>query len=214
MDALQAPLNQAMTRHVCKTERMDALVRNTVGKLDGDKICRIVHEAFGIDYRKVPVQEKKIGRLVKGRINPSVSAIDLYLATHKRAADGPAIRKMMNALFGTSLEDIDCLSRTRISLFSKGQWIARKERDLFEIHTGFADVNVKVIPSAFFTAQTDLHTLPRQLEQALAALGYQHNDHINAYYYCHPGGKVVPEHFKHETVEAIIAVTDEYFGHL
>lgn len=214
MDTIQPSLNESMAHHANKTERMDAIVRNSNDALDGDKICRIVYEAFGIDYCKVPVLEKEIGMLVKEDDNASTAAIDHYLATRENATDGPGIRKMMNELFGTNLEGIAALSRTRISLYSKGQWIARKDGDLFEIHTGFEDVDVKVIPSAFFSMQTGLHKLPAPLEQALGAFGYTFNYQISAFYYCNPEGRSVPDHFKRQTVNAIIAVTNEHYSQL
>ena len=214
METIQPALNELFAHHADKTERMDAIVRNSGGALDGDKICRIVYEAFGIDYCKVPVLEKEIGMLVKENDNASTAAIDYYLATCENAADGPGIRKMMNELFGTNLEGIAALSRTRISLYSKGQWIARKDGDLFEIHTGFEDIDVKVIPSAFFTAQTGFHKLPDPLEQALCTLGYTFNYQISAFYYCNPEGRSVPDHFKRQTVNAIIAVTNEHYSQL
>lgn len=214
MDTVQPTLNESSTQYADKTERMDALVRNFGGALNGDKICRIVYEAFGIDYCRVPVLEKEIGLLVKEDDNASTAAIDHYLATRENAADGPGIRKMMNELFGTNLEGIAALSRTRISLYSKGQWIARKDGDLFEIHTGFQDVDVKVIASAFFILHTGLHRLPDPLERALGALGYSFNYQIGALYYCNPEGRSVPDHFKRQTVNAIIAVTNEHYSQL
>lgn len=214
MGTIQPPLTESSTQYADKTEHLDALVRNFSGALDGDKICRIVYEAFGIDYCKVPVLEKEIGLLVKEDDNASTAAINHYLAARENAADGPGIRKMMNEIFGTNLEGIAALSRTRISLYSKGQWIARKDGDLFEIHTGFQDVDVKVIPSAFFTVHTGLHKLPDPLEQALGALGYTFNYQISAFYYCNPEGRSVPDHFKRQTVNAIIAVTNEHYSQL
>jgi hypothetical protein len=214
METLQPPLNKSSAHCVDKMKRMDAMIRNFSGTLDGYKICRIIYETFGIDYCKMPILEKEIGILVKRDDNASAAAIDHYLATRKNAADGPGISKMMNQLFGTNLEGIAALSRTRISLYSKGQWIARKDGDLFEIHTGFQDIDVKVIPSAFFTAQTGLHKLPTPLEKALVTLGYTFNYEISAYYYYNPEGQSVSDHFKHQTVRAITAVTNEHYSQL
>lgn len=214
MDTIQPSLKGSLPHQAYKNERMDAIIHNSSGALDGHKICRIVHEAFGIDYFKVPVLEKEIAMLVKDADNASIAAIDHYLATYENATDGPGIRKMMNALFGTNLDGIAALSRTRISLYSKDQWIARKDGDLFEIHTGFEDVDAKVIPSSFFTMKTGLHKLPIPLEQALGALGYTFNYQIGAFYYCNPEGRSVPDHFKRQTVNAIIAVTNEHYSQL
>ena len=214
METLHPPSPAPIARHSSKIDRMDARVSKMADGLDGHAVCRLVHEVFGIDYRKVPVLEKGIGRLVKASSNPSFAAIDHWMALYGAPQDGPGIRKMMNYLFGTNLEGIAALSRTRISLFSKGQWIARKEGDLFEIHTGYEDVDVKVIPSAFFSAQTGLQKLPAALEQALAVTGYTYNKRIGAFYYCNPAGKSVPDSFKHQTVHTIIAVTNEFFPQL
>lgn len=197
-----------------KVRAMDERIEAFAGRPKADAICQTVLEVYGIDYRIVPVLHKEFAPRVKGASDPSVAAIKLYLSNCSEPLDGPVIRKMMNQLFGTNLEGIASLSRTRISLFTKGQWIAKKEKDLFAIHTGREDVDVKVIPTEYFIEKTGCPSLPEALADRLSALGYRFNESIGAYYYSNPEGVSVPDDFKGKTIRSIVEVTEQYFSHL
>jgi hypothetical protein len=197
-----------------KVNAMDERIEAMKDRLEGKAICQTVLDVYGIDYCIVPVLDKEIAPLVKGRPDASIAAIDLYLSRCPEPLDGPVIRKMMNGLFGTNLEGIAALSRTRISLFTKGQWIAKKDKDLFAIHTGREDIDVKVIPTLYFVEQTGRDELPEALAARLYALGYRFNEAIGAYYYSNPEGVSVPDAFKGKTIGSINEVTEQYFSHL
>lgn len=197
-----------------KVRSLDERIEGLEGQLDGKAVCQAVLDVYGIDYCAVSVLHKDIAPLVKDVSDPSVAAIDLYLQQCTELLDGPLIRKMMNGLFGTNLEGIAALDRTRISLFTKGQWIAKKENDLFAIHTGLDDVDVKIIPTAYFAEQTGCDELPEALAARLHALGYRFTEAIGAYYYSNPEGISVPDDFKSRTIRSINEVADQYFRHI
>lgn len=197
-----------------KLAAMDERISAITEKASGETICSIVFDVFGIDYRKVPVLHNEIAPLVKENPTASAAAIELYIDRHGVRANGPEIRGMMNQLFGTNLEGIAALSQTRICLFSKNQWIAKKDKDLFAIHTGHEDVDVKIIPTRYFTEKTGCATLPEPLIQRLCLMGYRYNEDISAYYYRNPEGVSVPDAFKGKTIGSIIEVTKEHFSHL
>lgn len=197
-----------------KVGAMDERIQAFTGTLEGKAICQTVLDVYGINYCIVPVLDKEIGPLVKGHPDASIAAIDLYLSRCSEPLDGPVIRKMMNRLFGTNLEGIASLSRTRISLFTKGQWIAKKEKDLFAIHTGREDIDVKVIPTQYFIEKTGCTVLPEALAVRLYALGYRFNPAIGAYYYSNPEGVSVPDAFKGKTIGSINEVTEQHFSQL
>lgn len=197
-----------------KVRAMDERIEAFTGRPEGKAICQTVLEVYGIDYCVVPVLHKEIAPLVKSVTDPSIAAIELYLSRCTEPLDGPVIRKMMNQLFGTNLEGIAALSRTRICLFTKGQWIAKKDKDLFAIHTGREDIDVKVIPTLYFIEKTGCHSLPEVLADRLYALGYRFNETIGAYYYSNPEGVSVPDAFKGKTIGSIVEVTEQHFSHL
>lgn len=209
-----APAEHQIPAIADKVAVMDERIEALKDRLEGKAICQAVLDVYGIDYCVVPVLHKEVAPLVKGIPDPSIAAIDLYLQQCTEPLDGPVIRKMMNQLFGTNLEGIAALSRTRISLFTKGQWIAKKDKDLFAIHTGREDIDVKVIPTAYFAEQTGSDSLPEPLSARLSALGYRFNEAIGAYYYSNPEGVSVPDAFKGKTIGSINEVTDRYFSHI
>lgn len=197
-----------------KVHAMDERIEALSGRLEADAVCQTVRDVYGIDYCAVPVLHKEFAPLVKGESEPSIAAIKLYMSRCKEPLDGPVVRKMMNQLFGTNLEGIAALSRTRICLFTKGQWIAKKDKDLFAIYTGREDIDVKVIPTDYFIEKTGCHSLPEPLADRLYTLGYRFNEAIGAYYYSNPEGVSVPDDFKSKTIGSIVEVTELYFSHL
>ena len=107
------------------------------------------------------------------------------------------------SFFRCNLDGIDSLEKARISLYSKNQWIIQSDRDLFVVHTGTGDVDVKVFPTDFFTEQTGLTDLPNDLQQSLISLGYSFNQQVGSYSFSNPTGLAIPDAFKGQTMGAI-----------
>jgi hypothetical protein len=119
---------------------------------------------------------------------------------------GAKIREIINDIYGVNLDAISSLEGSRISLFSKGQWIVQNDRDLFVVHTGIRDIDARVYPTTFFMERTGLSELPDQLKQSLTKLGYDYDESIGSYFYSNPTGDPVPDSFKGRTMGALIDV--------
>ncbi|ARJ38632.1 hypothetical protein SporoP8_06975 [Sporosarcina ureae] len=186
-------------------------------KVTSPVIYEAIAQAFKFHLERVPVlTTEKIGTFVIPPLTdlktcsslPSQVILDLYLAHHNHHVTGDEVRTMINHYFGMNLVGIDGLGKTRISLYSKGQWLVKDDLDLFVIHTGTMDVDVKIYCTDYFMARTGSKNIPIELQQSLASLGYSYNAQVDAYYYSNPSGLTVSNAFKGKTIDAIIELTD------
>lgn len=191
-----------------KKEVMDQYLYSLEGIIGTKEICQAVNGIFGLDLLTklmLPDAIASLSPLGGNDLSPKL-AIDSYLNQFNRNLTGNEIREMINHLFGINLDGISSLENSGISLYSKGQWIARQDFDLFVVHTGIGDIDVKVIPTAYFTKKTGLDHLPESLQQDLSELGFYYNDEVGALYYANPSGQAVPDAFKRKTMGAIMKV--------
>lgn len=199
-----------------KSEMMDKYLDAYEGKISGTVICEAVDSAFGIDLDKAPIlKDNDIEGFTSapGKLS-SREVIDLYLQQSDEKQTGPVIRQLINKIFGVNLEGISALEGAKISLYSKDQWIVHHEKDLFVVHTGIGDIDVKIYPTTYFIEQTGSAALPEDLQQLLLELGYTYNEEIGSYYYSNPTGEAVPDSFKGKTMRAIGKVVTESFASL
>ncbi|WLV24640.1 hypothetical protein QR721_13515 [Aciduricibacillus chroicocephali] len=200
-----------------KSEMMDKHLDSTENTIDSAVVCEVVESTFGLDLDEAPILENVNAiegcSSTDGKLLSRV-VIDSYLNQCKEELTGPVIRGMINRIFGVNLDAISSLEGKRISLYSKGQWIVHNKKDLFVVHTGIRDVDVKIYPTTYFTEQTGLSGLPMDLQQLLMNLGYTYNKENGSYYYINPTGEAVPDQFKGKTMQAIGKVIHESFSSL
>lgn len=213
-------------RQMNKAGLMDAYLQSFDQDLTGDVIHEVVQQLFGLDLDHallLPEAEREIsaaaerqsaGTQTDGCTPLPREIIDSKLADCGRRLAGPEIRRLLNQLFGVNLDAISALDKAKISLFSKGQWIVRKDQDLFVVYTGEGDVDVSVYPTAYFREQTGMNGLPEDLQQALTDLGYHPDMERKSYYYANPDGQAVPDAFKGQTMGAIMAAIRSSYSHL
>lgn len=203
-----------------KIEMMDKYLSITGEKITSTEICKAVEQIFGIDLDMVVVLDKGMaGALPVSATtffdtpmkSQSRVAMDTYLEKHGNDLTGGEIRVMLNRIFGINLDGIAALGEKRISLFSKGQWVVRNEKDLFIVHTGTEDIDVKVLPTEYFTEHTGLDMLPEDLQKALVNLGFYYDEKIGSYYFCEANGHAVADKFKGQTLGEITEIIDKYF---
>ncbi|PID20285.1 hypothetical protein CSV61_15500 [Sporosarcina sp. P3] len=205
---------------LAKTDVMDRYIDQYRTKVTSSVIYEAIAQAFKFRLERVPVLTKeKIGTfeippstdLETSTNFPSQIILDLYLAHHHHRVTGDEIRTMINHYFGMNLDGIDGLGKTKISLYSKGQWLVKDANDLFVIHTGTKDIDVKIYGTNYFKERTGLKNIPTELQQSLANLGYRYNPQEGAYYYSNPSGLSVSNAFKGKTIDAVIEVTNALY---
>lgn len=192
-----------------KVEIMDKYFDSHQGKITSSEICSIVRSVFDLDLES---------KLILGEMSSSESkakmAIDSSLAQYGKDVSGPEIRELINQIFGINLDAVSSLDGSRISLFSKNQWINRQERDLFVVHTGPGDVDVMIYPTDFFIERTGLKELPEELKQALINLGFYFDNEVGNYYYADAHKNAVPDAFKGQTIGVILKVIRQSYQNL
>lgn len=186
-----------------KVEAMDAYINSFSHKLNGNEICNGIHQIFGIQIESEFVLTKQRASTSSRLHLTNVEVIDTHLSQMRDQLTGSEIRILINEIFGINLDAIDSLEKTKISLFSKGQWIVHQETNLFVVHTGIGDIDAWVLPTNYFLEQTGEKELPLELQKDLVSLGYSYSSHVDGYYYSNPSGVAVPDAFKGKTMQAI-----------
>lgn len=199
----------ANDRSRTKAGLMDGDLESRAGHIRAEDIIASVNDRFGIGLETVPLLHA-----ARADRNATRAALDAYLESRGHEASGAEIRSMINETFGINLDAISSLSGSRISLFSKGQWIVRQETDLFIVYTGEGDVDVHIRPTAYFASQTEIGVLPNELVDALIRLGYSYQSDTGSCYFRSPSGDPVPDSFKGQTMAAIARTVRETCSHL
>ena len=140
-----------------KAAMMDKYLDSYGKTISSSVICEVVNSIFGMNLDEAPILTKVDtveGLSSTGDKLMSRLAIDSYLNQSGEEITGANIRGMINEIFGVNLEAISSLEGARISLYSKDQWVVHQEKDLFVVHTGTGDVDVKIYPTTYFTEQT------------------------------------------------------------
>jgi len=209
--------------NMTKIDIMDAYINWHNNKITSQIIFESIAQAFKFSLELVPVlTTEKLSTFElpfpKNReassMPSSETILDLYLDHHHYKVTGTEVRTMINHFFGMNLVGIASLGTSRISLFSKNQWLVKNEKDLFVIHTGIRDVDVKIYTTSYFVKQTGSKDLPAELKQSLTQIGFSYNEAISNYYFINPSGQSVSNAFKGQTIGAINAVTNELYNHL
>ncbi len=185
-----------------KVEVMGQYLIRSNKLLDSAVVCNAVYHAFGIRLDEVPVLDERIA----GTVPTARAAIDLFIQQSTTRLDGQEIRGLLNQTFGINLNGINTLEKERISLYSKGQWISKGNKDVFEIRTGRLDIDVQVVPADYFQQHAHSDLLPEELINELAVLGYRPQDNGRACYYCNSKPKPVADAFKGQTIRAIAGI--------
>ncbi|QOR68241.1 hypothetical protein IM538_09105 [Cytobacillus suaedae] len=141
---------------------------------------------------------------------PKVKVMDLYLQYYGDKIESSEIRRVINQIYGINLNGISGLEAARISLYSKGQWISKTERDLFEVHTGTGDIDVWILPSEYFVKNTGITTLPEELQDLLKNLGYWYDNEKGTFYYSTNSNETVPDSFKGQTMGTISTIVKQF----
>jgi hypothetical protein len=192
---------EAMT----KAKIMDKYFDSFEEKIDHSVVFRFVQSIFHFDLDNTPVITEK---------DRSSVVVDSYLNQEEGKITGAKIRSIINQIFGINLDAISALDGARISLYSKDQWVLQHDKDLFVVHTGNDDIDVRIYQTKFFTEQTGLETLPEDLQYSLTSMGFYYNEELRSYYYTNPSGEAVPDAFKGQTMGIILNTIKQSYSSL
>ncbi|GGL65733.1 hypothetical protein GCM10007968_32190 [Sporolactobacillus putidus] len=210
-----------------KADMLDKVIESCEQNLTGSMLRSSVQQIFDIDLNKIsergdgriqpsyppyiiegvssdPAADKRIMKMKKADV------MDAFIRTKGGKTSGSEIRQVINDIFGINLNGISALDHLKISLYSKGQWILKKETDLFVIYTGKGDIDVSIYPAPYFIEKTGYSQLPDDLQDKLIRLGYSYNDKMAAFYYLNPDGETVSDNFKKQTITAVVSSVQHY----
>jgi len=196
-----------------KIEAMDHYLANCT-PIHSSNIINLVNQIFSINLLAMPLLPScEMLNKDLHSLTPQ-SAIDEYLKHFSSIMSGEQVRNLINDVFGINLEALAALEKARISLYSKGQWMINHHEDLFVVHTGAGDVDVKIYPTAYFAEQTGLNGLPKDLIDKLLPLGYCKEEETESFYFSSPSGEAVPDAFKGQTIQAVLTVIRQAYSHI
>ncbi len=189
-----------------KALQMNELLDKLEGNLNAGAIGIIIKNTYGIDLGRITLLP---GIMLEDQ-EPAPSKTNEPDALRRvweqsgRPKDGPAIRVMINEFFGVNLDAISALDGKGISLFSKGQWILKSNKDWIELHTGEGDRDVTINATSRWSELHGDGSLPAALAEALIQLGYTPDSDGNRFNHVSSDGSAVPDAFKGATIAAIM----------
>jgi hypothetical protein len=189
-----------------KALQMNELLDKLEGNLNAEAIGIIIKNTYGIDLGRITLLP---GIMLEDQ-EPAPSKTNEPDALRRiweqggRPKDGPAIRELVNKCFGVNLDAISALDGKGISLFSKGQWILKGNKDWIELHTGEGDRTVTINAASGWRELHGDDALPAELAEALIQLGYTPNSDGNRFNHVSTDGSAVPDAFKGATIAAIM----------
>lgn len=198
-----------------KVATMDHYLAVQGKDISSSDVCEAIKTIFEIDLEQAPIlnTDKVIGLRSNTELTVKV-VLDAYINHSKETITGEGIRKFINEVFGVNLNAISALDETRISIYSKNQWIVQNEHDLFIVHTSNKDVDVKILPTSYFKKQTKIDGIPNNLQELLKEFGYSYDSNEECCKYSNPLGIAVVDEFKGKTIEAIGKVIEESFSNI
>ncbi|MDQ0232526.1 hypothetical protein [Metabacillus malikii] len=221
-----------------KMEVLNLYFQHTNQPLTGQHFRKIVYYVFGMDldyisnegegaklsvypdevmdgmrkalnHKQLPTAEldKEIMSLTKAEV------MDIYI-DYFRVQSHEEVIRILNLIYGVNLRGLSTLENSRITLYTKKQWLFRKTTNLFEIHTGKGDIDVTILPTAYFIENTGINDIPNFLKTQLSDLGFIQLEGKLGLYYSNPNGETVSDQFKLLTINTIRKAIDTEYKNL
>jgi hypothetical protein len=135
---------------------------------------------------------------------PKAEVMDRYIEVHEYSLSYAEIRLLINQIFGVNLDGISGLENSRLSIFSKGQWITHSDLDLFYIHTSNDDSSLDAGKTELNKKKSGSAELPESLKQKLINFGFTYKDETGIASFSNPTGESVPDSLKGQIINAIV----------
>jgi hypothetical protein len=216
-----------------KVEVMDEYIKSFGNKVRGEEIRAAVKEIFGADLNYT--SEKNYGSQLS-KYNDSVmeslrislnvdsnsseldtqimamtknEVMDRYIEVHDYSLTGAQSRVLINQIFGVNLDGISSLEHSKVSIYSKGQWILQSDTDLLIVSSSLDDVELYVATTNYFEETSGSKQFPESLKQNLISIGFSYDADLNQYVYRNPTNESVPDAFKGQVLGSVLGTIAE-----
>lgn len=192
-----------------KAERMDRWMRTVGRRPSASDLIQLIELIYGFDMDTLPASptQGSAREVIEGYLeecgSSGLSGSSGSSDSSGSSISGRELRQRLNLAFGVNLDALSALEGERISLYSKNQWMLRDDTDLFIVHTGKGDVDVRIYPTPYFWLRTKAEALPDDFMHDMLILGYDFDEGTSSHYYCSPGGEAVPDEFKGKTIHTL-----------
>ncbi|WNB91325.1 hypothetical protein [Bacillus sp. NEB1478] len=211
-----------------KLEAMNHYLESLGEKVKGQDVRRAVLESFQLDLDmisknkygiKLSIYPEPIMKSVRQSLNmdndsvdldakimdmPKAEVMDRYIAVHNYSLTCAENRMLINQIFGVNLDGISSLQHSKLSIFSKGQWITHSDADLFYIHTSNDDIALDVGKTDINRTNSGSDELPESLKQKLINFGFTCDNETGVASFSNPTGESVPDALKGQIIKAIV----------
>ena len=219
--------------NMSKVEKMDRYLKSVGNKTNGKEVRETVKVVFGADLNYI--SEKNYGSnlsvyniavMESLRISLNVDAnspeldtqimamtknevMDRYIEVHDYSLTGAQSRILINQIFGVNLDGISGLEHSKVSIYSKGQWILQGDTNLFIVSSSLDDVELYVATTNYFEETSGSKQFPESLKQNLLSIGFSYDADLNQYIYRNPTNESVPDAFKGQVIGNVLGTIAE-----
>lgn len=221
-----------------KIEVMDIYFESKHEKAKGKTIRKVVNDVFNVNLDVISQNNEgnqlssypsniMQGVRVDLNIDPNSTALDekimdmskvevmdRFLDSYGKTITASESRRIINEIFGVNLNGIDSLEKARLSLYSKGQWMANNSTDIFVLITGKGDIDVRVGVTDYYKEKTATDQLPDEIKDFLSSLGFTYQSSDNTYLYINPTGESVPDSFKGQLIGKLVTYIQVHYANL
>ena len=219
--------------NMSKVEKMDRYLKSLGNKTNGKKVRETVKVVFVADLNYI--SEKNYGSnltvyniavMESLRISLNVDSnssecdaqimamtknevMDRYIEVHEYSLTGAECRVLINQIFGVNLDGISGLEHSKVSIYSKGQWILQGDTDLLIVSSSLDDLELYIATTEYFEVTSGSKQFPESLKQKLLSSGFSYDADLNQYVYRNPTNESVPDAFKGQVLGSVLGTIAE-----
>ena len=216
-----------------KVEVMDKYIKSFGNKVRGEEIRAAVKEVFGADLnytskKNYGSQLSNYNASVMESLRTSLNVdsnsseldtqimamtknevMDRYIEVHDYSLTGAHCRVLINQIFGVNLDGISSLEHSKVSIYSKGQWILQGDTDLLIVSSSLDDLELYIATTEYFEVTSGSKQFPESLKQKLLSSGFSYDADLNQYVYRNPTNESVPDAFKGQVLGSVLGTIAE-----
>ncbi|MCM3748353.1 hypothetical protein M3223_13435 [Paenibacillus pasadenensis] len=138
--------------------------------------------------------------------------MEKFLESYGSTITGADARRIINYIFGVNLDGISALERSRLTLYSKGDYELLTPTDIFIVSSNKGDVSLFVGVTEYFTQQTGLDSLPQGIATYLEELGFALNPETKKHEYHNSTAESVSDPFKGQVIFPVVNYIKDHYA--